>query len=106
MRPECYGPHSWRLGGPWGMEQCINCGALKGPPKEQESMKRDTAYMNLKDGHSIEEIIGYMNGLAVAAGGGPFLLNDLKDLRKRVLAEPDLHGKFRPVKIIVKLIDG
>lgn len=69
-------------------------------------MKKDTAYMNLKDGHSIEEIIGYMNGLAIAVGGGAFLLRDLDYLRDRVLAEPDLHGKFRPVKIIVKLIEG
>lgn len=68
-------------------------------------MKKDIAYMNMREGHSVDEIIGYLNGLAVAAGGGPFLLKDLKYLRERVLAEPELHGAYRPVKVIVKLIE-
>lgn len=68
-------------------------------------MKKDIAYMNMRDGHSVDEIIGYLNGLSVAVGGGRFLLKDLKDLRRRVLAEPELHGAYRPVKVIVKLIE-
>lgn len=69
-------------------------------------MKKDIAYMNMKDGHSIDEVVDYMNSLAVAMGGGPFLLRDLGYLRKRVLAEPDIHGTYRPIKITVKLIDN
>lgn len=87
------------------MEQCINCGALKGPPKEQK-MKKDTAYMSLKEGHELKELITYINHLGMVVAGASFLAPTLEDLNERIKNFPDQHGNYRIVKVTVELIDG
>lgn len=65
-------------------------------------MKTDTAYMSLKEGHKLEDIIKFMNYM----GPAPFLCETIEELRERIQNFPDQFGNYRLVKVTVELIDG
>ena len=69
-------------------------------------MKTDTAYMSLKEGHELPEILSFLNSLGVAMAGAPFLCPTIEELNERIKNYPDQFGNYRIVKITAELIDG